>query len=977
MIMINTLKHQILFFSIFFYGSLVLHVPAFSQVELVYDINPSSNHSWGPELMTVFNGKLYFRTSDGISGEELWEYDGINPPSLVADIMPGPQGISAFWLKVFQGKLYFSARDGVHGAELWAYDGVNPPAMVYDIRPGSASGLLGEVTEYNNKLYFRASDGIHGDELWEYDGVNPPGMVYDLYPGTPGITPLALRVFNNKLYFVAFDTTTINVRRPYTYDGVNPPTIDSVLGVLGLNNATGRNDNIVVNNKFYSGGLLYSGNTTGVELWEYDGVNPPNLIMDIWPGSNSSRPLDFEVLGNDVIFRANDGTNGNEIWKYDGVNPPFMIQNLNPGGLIFPDYLTVVYGKLYYSHSDGIHGIEPWVYDGVNPPSMIQDIRVGPGHSGARGFVGYNGKLYFAARDAAHGQELRVLCPKDTLIKTVNTCAAYIWPVNGQTYTSSGIYSEQILNTNGCDSVKILDLTITGTNTTLEVVNECDSFYWPVTDRFYTSSGLYLDSTTSGGCDSVAVLELTIGSTHFQTPAVTACDSFVSFSGNSVWRNSGVYMDTLPTMLGCDSVFQIDLTINSSDISMTQTIQQCDSFFWASNGITYFTGGQYTEILQNNKGCDSLVSLDLTINQSTSDSQSVHACDSFFWAETNQYYYASGQYQNLLSSSEGCDSILELDLDISPSYFLSQSLSSCDSFVAPGSLKVWTNSGIYLDTFLTTSGCDSVFQYDLTVHYADSSTESVQSCDSFTWSTNNTTYYSSGQYSGLLTTQSGCDSLVHLSLDILSSDELSIFDTICQGDQYFFGNQTYTNSGTIQKHFVNNQGCDSSVTLNLHVKPVNIQVAYQAPVLISFSANGQLEWLNCDSAFAPVGNESDQVFLPPYSGSYAVRVSQDGCVDTSDCVSVMVSGLNNVAFDEFHIVPNPAQDYVILQIPESQIGSEIQLSLLDAQGKTVQVNQLEKRADELKIDLAGMAPGSYQLVIRSQSYFQVIRLVKK
>ena len=44
-------------------------------------------HSY-PHELTVFNNELYFIASEGINGYELWKCDGVNAPSMVADITP-------------------------------------------------------------------------------------------------------------------------------------------------------------------------------------------------------------------------------------------------------------------------------------------------------------------------------------------------------------------------------------------------------------------------------------------------------------------------------------------------------------------------------------------------------------------------------------------------------------------------------------------------------------------------------------------------------------------------------------------------------------------------------------------------------------------------------------------------------------------------------------------------------------------------
>ncbi|HPM91146.1 MAG TPA: T9SS type A sorting domain-containing protein, partial [Tenuifilaceae bacterium] len=92
-------------------------------------------------------------------------------------------------------------------------------------------------------------------------------------------------------------------------------------------------------------------------------------------------------------------------------------------------------------------------------------------------------------------------------------------------------------------------------------------------------------------------------------------DSYTSPSGNYTYTTSGVYYDTIPNHWGCDSLLTIDLTINYSKTG-TDVITACDSYTWIdgntyteSNNTAYYTipGGAAN-------GCDSTVYLNLTIN---------------------------------------------------------------------------------------------------------------------------------------------------------------------------------------------------------------------------------------------------------------------------------------------------------------------------------------------------------------------------
>ena len=73
------------------------------------------------------------------------------------------------------------------------------------------------------------------------------------------------------------------------------------------------------------------------------------------------------------------------------------------------------------------------------------------------------------------------------------------------------------------------------------------------------------------------------------------------------------YTDTLVAANGCDSVLTIDLTVNPvAATPITQTICAGDSI--DVNGTTYNATGIYTDTLVAANGCDSVLTIDLTVN---------------------------------------------------------------------------------------------------------------------------------------------------------------------------------------------------------------------------------------------------------------------------------------------------------------------------------------------------------------------------
>ena len=93
---------------------------------------------------------------------------------------------------------------------------------------------------------------------------------------------------------------------------------------------------------------------------------------------------------------------------------------------------------------------------------------------------------------------------------------------------------------------------------------------------------------------------------------------------------------------------------------VTDVQTACDSYTW--NGSVYTTSGSYTENITNSYGCDSIVTLQLTVNSTYASSESQTACHRYKWNGTT--YYTSGTYIDTLTSIGGCDSVATLYLTI-------------------------------------------------------------------------------------------------------------------------------------------------------------------------------------------------------------------------------------------------------------------------------------------------------------------------
>jgi len=194
---------------------------------------------------------------------------------------------------------------------------------------------------------------------------------------------------------------------------------------------------------------------------------------------------------------------------------------------------------------------------------------------------------------------------------SATNCETYTW--NGVDYTSSGNYQQVFPATNGCDSTVTLNLTILQPTTSITSVAECNSYTWSQTGDEYASSGLYYDTIpNAAGCDSIIVLDLTILQPTSSLTTITECDLYTWTNGTTYYSN-GVYYDTLVGQNGCDSIAALDITlVSSSTASVSAT--SCGPFVWSLNNQTYTVSGFFDWTIPNAAGCDSVITLNLTVN---------------------------------------------------------------------------------------------------------------------------------------------------------------------------------------------------------------------------------------------------------------------------------------------------------------------------------------------------------------------------
>ena len=145
------------------------------------------------------------------------------------------------------------------------------------------------------------------------------------------------------------------------------------------------------------------------------------------------------------------------------------------------------------------------------------------------------------------------------------------------------------------------------------------------------------------------------------TDTIIACDSLVWIDGNIYTANNNIALYTMSSVNSCDSIINLNLTIINSTSSI-DIIHTCNNYTW-TNGITYTSSNNSaTDTLVNSAGCDSIITLNLTIdtvnttlitNVSSITSNAIN--ETYQWLNCNNNYsiIAGANSQSYSATSNG------------------------------------------------------------------------------------------------------------------------------------------------------------------------------------------------------------------------------------------------------------------------------------------------------------------------------------
>ncbi|MEE0916913.1 MAG: gliding motility-associated C-terminal domain-containing protein [Bacteroidales bacterium] len=279
---------------------------------------------------------------------------------------------------------------------------------------------------------------------------------------------------------------------------------------------------------------------------------------------------------------------------------------------------------------------------------------------------------------------------------------------------SAGVYTWYGTTDCNCDSLITLVLTVNPTHEIEFFDTICLGEVYTEHNFHETNAGVYVQNLQNiYGCDSVVRLNLHVSMTHNITINAEICDDSTYTQYGFSENQTGVYTQTLPNIYGCDSIVTLNLVVHPTyDYVIDAEI--CDGETYDENNFFETQTGVYTQEHLSIHGCDSIVHLNLVVNPVYNDTIYSELCGVPYDAN-NFYEEESGIYTQHLQTINGCDSIVTLNLTVWDLFTdsLEVEIYKGDTYDEHGFSE--STSGEYTQVYTDLNGCDSTYFLDLRV----------------------------------------------------------------------------------------------------------------------------------------------------------------------------------------------------------------------------------------------------------------------
>ncbi|MCU0441179.1 MAG: T9SS type A sorting domain-containing protein [Bacteroidia bacterium] len=910
-------------------------------------VQVTSFSSSSPYRFKGFGNKILFLRTTPNEGEEGWVSDGTAAGTiLLKDIYPGTESGSPNFVRglAIGNTFYFSASDSLHSRELWKTDGTEAgTVLVKDIYEGAEEGSdVNNMVRLGNLLLFSAVDSANGYELWKTDGTEAGTVVVkDIISGPEGSEPGDMFTVGNTVYFVAYTDEFGN--ELWKTDGTAAGTM------LAVDLVPGEEGSEPLPFASLNGKLLFAAVdnvASRPELFLTDGTTAGTTLVKSIGGTLSSRVYSMTEVNGDVYFIATADDNDYFLFKTNG----------NVGNVVLVDSVTKsINGDLYklgnklvFSLPNDTIGQELFTYDpATNTFALIQDLNPGIESTFLDGpMVLFNNELYFAATLPNTGSELwktdgqSISLVGDLFPGIEGSFPGNLKVIGNHLYFTAqdSAHGTELWRTDGSSISLFADIK-------------------PGVDPSYPESFVGVGNTiyvTAAGDDGTELFKIAGGVTTLVDLDVNSINA--AYPYNLIVVGDKLFFNGKTDARGTELY-----VIRNDSLVLLHEMMEGTTGWGFGNGVAFDNQLYYTTTTLTNGVYDyaelwrtdgyvfkKVVDILPGYDGSNPNSFVVMGCNLLFKATTPQ----TGT--ELWKVSKGVDTaVLVADIVSGPNN------SDLSQFTA-------INGTLYFRASTPAT------EEELWVYQPTLATTVTQAtiCFGDTFVFNGIARTESGVYNRFFTTAQGCDSIQSLNLTVKPELINNLTYDLCFGTSVRVGSQVIDTAGVFQFKLVTREGCDSTVIVNVGIKPQINLVTSTATTISASTDSATYQWINCADNTPASGNATQQTYEPAVSGSYAVIVTKNGCIDTSDCVTISLVGIEELAPRIVaNAYPNPNRGSFTLTT-----NNEATFNVLNQLGQLVQTVTLDA-GNNYRTEISNLQSGVYMLVNATNGYTQSLKIV--
>jgi gliding motility-associated-like protein len=394
--------------------------------------------------------------------------------------------------------------------------------------------------------------------------------------------------------------------------------------------------------------------------------------------------------------------------------------------------------------------------------------------------------------------------------------------------------------------------------------------------------------------------------------------------------NPGIYSVVVTAANGCTDATDVEILQDISEPAPTYLYYElCQGeTLLLQNGTTVGTTGIYNVILQAANGCDSLIINDLLVHPVYSTVINVDICpDDIYTLPNGDVVDAEGTYPISYQTIFGCDSTVTFAINELPVYDITEVVTICEgeSYQLPDGV-VTDIAGAYPFMYNTINGCDSLHTIQLVIQAPYVHTNHIQLCQGGSYVLpDGVVVNTPGYYPLVLQSLAGCDSTIITHITVTGLIQTFVNASFCSGSAYTLPDGVeVTTGGTYQSLLTSVSGCDSLVFTTLTVDaPVamgilplgdTLSICYGDSIFLQAFGASEYNWSPAENLDDPQGSSN---WVGPFeSTTYHINGSNGSCVG-ADSVYIQVLPIPDV-----HII---ADDIYVCE------GDSIEISVTGAE----------------------------------------------